>query len=52
MPADAAPATSAAPLAAPSFVMVGADDAGVCIDGVCALPSPPATPDRQPAANL
>ncbi|SDB85038.1 hypothetical protein SAMN05216410_0444 [Sanguibacter gelidistatuariae] len=43
--AEAAAAPSGeqpAPLAAPSFVMVGADDAGICIDGVCALPSSPA----------
>lgn len=24
--------------AAPSFTMVGSDDAGACVDGVCALP--------------
>lgn len=50
MPAE--PTAAGSPLAAPPFTMVGADDAGVCIDGVCALPSPPDVPDRQPAANL
>lgn len=32
---------AAAGAAAP-FIMVGADDAGLCVDGVCALPSGPA----------
>lgn len=29
---------------APAFVMVGAADAGLCVDGVCALPAS-ATPE-------
>ena len=29
--------TTAAPTA-PAFTMVGTDDAGLCVDGVCALP--------------
>ena len=46
MPADRAEALTAAPAAeapaAPAFVMVGTDDAGLCVDGVCAVPAPPA----------
>lgn len=28
-------------LTAPAFQMLGSDDVGVCVDGVCAIPTPP-----------
>ena len=36
--ADRADGMTAATPPAPAFTMVGTDDAGLCVDGVCALP--------------
>ena len=38
--APAAPA----PLGAPAFQMLGSDDVGVCVDGVCEIPGAAAAP--------
>ena len=37
-PSVPAPIVPAPAAPAPAFVMVGTDDAGLCVDGVCALP--------------
>lgn len=33
----------------PAFQMLGSDDVGVCVDGVCAVPTPTSAP--APAAS-
>lgn len=33
----------------PAFQMLGSDDVGVCVDGVCAVPAP--STDSEPAAS-
>lgn len=43
-PVPVPPVLAVAQVQLPAFQMLGSDDVGVCVDGVCAVPAPKASP--------